>query len=1523
MEGRRGRRPLFSPSSILTFTEILLYYFKNHTYGGNQMKKIAISFISILILSTCTFAQPTLSWTQTYGGDDSEKGYSIQQTSDEGYIIAGYTDSYGAGDADVYLIKTDAQGDTLWTKTYGGILDDEGYCVQQTIDGGYIVAGETESYGAGDYDFWLIKTDASGDTAWTRTFGGWDHDRGRSVQQTSDGGYIITGMTDSYGAGGPTDAWLIKTDTLGIEQWNHTYGGTGSDRGYSVQQTSDGGYIVAGWTNSFGNGTQVYSIKTDASGIAEWSQSYGGGLLELGYSVQQTSDGGYVFVGQTTSFGAGYYDVYLIKTDGLGIQQWSQTFGGWHYDAGYSVQQTNDGGYIITGKTLSFGSGDDDLYIIKTGSTGAEEWTRILGGSYDDEGLNVQNTSDGGYIVVGYTRFDGAPSNDVYLIKLGPTTGIISGIITDSLTLDPVPDVKVLAYNVYMDPVQTDPNGLYIIPEVQPGHGYEVTAFKDGYETKTIRNVTVMVGLTTAVDFDLVPVEEQFIVAPLEPDPNPLLSTIEQGGTLWRHYQILDDSTMSPRADIEIWVNDGEYVPEPSDLDGIVSIEIPSSDIGNGSVGETETFTITNLDGDSIPAAERIEFDCEVTDRQYYRAWANEKNVKVGVSIVKTEITQGSEVELQECGNSAIIGDSLFIKRQGRDYVGVGWDVMTPVKATIGPVSAGATAGGQVGVGVLTNDAYKFDYQIIGDVEAVAQYILFANGNYHLIDNTLIALLAYFETWFTSQSTLDNAYRYDSKAIDVAASGEALVPIGYLNNQFSTSMGAGTNIGANGHVILGYQCFDQVPENRVSGSVTGAISASTSGGINFGSAYWSNPNTYELPEILNFTGAAGGSIGAELATVWNRNMNIWQRFEFNFNWSYYLGSTGVDKSTSYVMEGPGVYETLNQVAQLGSALNGVYQHGASTAIYSTTFDQFLYNGFQALGSLQELATDPPLISYEVIEGEISDVSNFGIDIEVSASGERTFSGQVGAGTAFKRFDRKVSKRGAWVRGNHLDLEVYEDNPQVNTEYSEVVDRIIDSTPWYVRAAAFTINMFSFLFVEDWTFDLGNGSSIYFSDNSVPQTLDSLMVASWGWWGSNPATLSSDIDERDRNIRARLRDDAESIYGMKYGIGGFYQIEPLGTDLLDSVSLTIAYQESEVVGLDESTLKMYWEDKENHRWQLVGGVVDIVNNTVTAEIETLQVYTLAPTMPSGAFSLIPNPPAIPADSMTVCTVTSSIIMNNDETVVEDGTVFTVSSTTGQITTEDADTTEAGIQVETLNGIIEFEMIAWSIAYDATVRAISFYGTAEADTIVDFTDNLTPGTPTLEDLNNQNKSIDVLWSSNSECDLAGYNIYYDTDESGPPYTGIGTIFGQPSPVQVGLDTIRTLIGLSNDSTYYVAVTAFDISGNESNFSNELTTTPLVVPEDETETVLPTVYSLDQNYPNPFNPYTTIQFGLPEANWVEIGLYNILGQRVMQLVNSYRQAGHHKVTFDASKLASGIYFYRIEAGEFVKSHKMVLLK
>ena len=385
--------------------------------SGFSRISLFLMVMAILLLYSC--AQAPISvvsiWQKAFGGSDWDVAYSIRQTTDGGYIVAGYTTSFGAGEEDVYVLKLDADGNKLWEKTFGGTLDDMADSIQQTTDGGYIVAGYTTSF-EGEGHVYVLKLDAGGNKLWEKTFAGIYADRARSVQQTRDGGYIVAGFTNSFGAGGD-DVYILKLDASGDLEWEKTFGGTLDDMADSVQQTRDDGYIVAGHTCSFAS-SDVYVIKLNADGYEEWYRVIGDEhYYESANCIQLTGDGGYIIAGYTASE-TGWRDFYILKLDASGDLEWEKTFGGDRDDEAYSIQQTSDGGYIVAGYTTSFGAGEEDVYVLKLDADGNKLWEKTFGGEYSDEAYSIQQTNDEGYIVAGYTESFGAGSRDVYVLKL-------------------------------------------------------------------------------------------------------------------------------------------------------------------------------------------------------------------------------------------------------------------------------------------------------------------------------------------------------------------------------------------------------------------------------------------------------------------------------------------------------------------------------------------------------------------------------------------------------------------------------------------------------------------------------------------------------------------------------------------------------------------------------------------------------------------------------------------------------------------------------------------------------------------------------------------------------------------------------------------------------------------------------------------------------------------------------------------------------------------------------------------------
>jgi len=358
---------------------------------------MTISFIVFLNIHS---ANAQITFHASYGGENWEIGNSVQQCADEGFIVTGYTSSNEMFDFNMYLLKTDANGEPIWSKAFGGAGEETGNSVKQCVDNGFIVAGRTTSHGSTLAETYLVRTDPNGDLMWAKTFGGIGE--GRSVQQCADNGFIVAGRISSI-ASDSSDVNLIRTDADGELLWAKTYGGTDDDQAYSVQQCSDGGFIITGYTLSYGAGNEdVYLIRTDPAGDLMWTRTFGGTEFDIGKSVQQTPDGGFIITGYTTSFGSGFYDVFLIQTDANGDLMWAKTYGGDGFDIGHSVQQCTEGGFIVCGYTGSFSS-DGKIYLLKINPAGELMWSKTYGETSWDEGFSVQQCADGGFIVSGIT----------------------------------------------------------------------------------------------------------------------------------------------------------------------------------------------------------------------------------------------------------------------------------------------------------------------------------------------------------------------------------------------------------------------------------------------------------------------------------------------------------------------------------------------------------------------------------------------------------------------------------------------------------------------------------------------------------------------------------------------------------------------------------------------------------------------------------------------------------------------------------------------------------------------------------------------------------------------------------------------------------------------------------------------------------------------------------------------------------------------------------------------------------------
>jgi hypothetical protein len=370
--------------------------------------------IATLLLSQIADAQTMFQ--KHYGGQYDDGGGSVLQTDDGGYIVAAQTFSFGTGTSDIYIIKTDAFGNEIWSKVYGGNGWDAPFGIIPANNTGYIIVAQTSSFGAGASDAFLMKISLNGDSVWFKTYGGIKDDGANSIDICTDSGFIICGTTCSY-SNVFSAAYLIKTNSNGDTIWTRTYEEKDYNNASSIITTHDGGFLLAGIAETGGAlGADGLVIRTNSNGDTLWMKIYGGLSYDNFSSVCEDNNGNFLLCGTTYNLVSGSYDAYILKINSNGQELWSKTYGGFDVDNAGSIKHTNDNAFIIAGSTESYGVGGKDVLLLKIDQNGDTLWSKTFGGTSDDVAGSVRQTNDNGFIITGYTKSFSANS-DVYLIK--------------------------------------------------------------------------------------------------------------------------------------------------------------------------------------------------------------------------------------------------------------------------------------------------------------------------------------------------------------------------------------------------------------------------------------------------------------------------------------------------------------------------------------------------------------------------------------------------------------------------------------------------------------------------------------------------------------------------------------------------------------------------------------------------------------------------------------------------------------------------------------------------------------------------------------------------------------------------------------------------------------------------------------------------------------------------------------------------------------------------------------------------
>ena len=377
------------------------------------------NLLFLLLISACSIqlSNAQSQWQRTIGGTGDEHAYSILQTTDGGFLVSGYTNSFGAGNLDFYFVKLNSIGIPQWTKTIGGTSEEMCLSVIKTTDGGYISTGYTRPVGFDYSDFYIVKLDSAFSIQWNKSINRASYDYSFSVVQLNDGGYVVSGLSATGGVFS-SDMFIVKLTSTGNYVWSKTYGGAHDEPAMCIIQTTDGGLAFAGYSNSFGPYNLFNFIKTDSDGNIQWNRLIGeSGTGSDIKSIKQTTDGGYILAGEITPTGTGNYDMYFVKLSSSGTIEWTRTIAGSGYDMANSIIQNSDGSFIAAGYTNSYGAGGNDMFIVKLNSSGALLWSKTVGGTGDDQALSVINAADGGFVAAGFTASFGAGGKDMFIVK--------------------------------------------------------------------------------------------------------------------------------------------------------------------------------------------------------------------------------------------------------------------------------------------------------------------------------------------------------------------------------------------------------------------------------------------------------------------------------------------------------------------------------------------------------------------------------------------------------------------------------------------------------------------------------------------------------------------------------------------------------------------------------------------------------------------------------------------------------------------------------------------------------------------------------------------------------------------------------------------------------------------------------------------------------------------------------------------------------------------------------------------------
>lgn len=411
--------------------------------------RMALSYaiIACLIFSHEESQAQVNTWIRIYGGPQYDRGTGIDRTYDDGYIVCGTTTSYSSGNTDAYLLRTDSNGLFLWERSFGGLNIDNATCVHQTPDSGFVISGFTNSFGNGGYDAYLVKTDKNGDLQWEKAYGGSDWDFGNWAEPTMDGGYILCG--ESYSFGNSSQAYVVKLNSDGDVQWEKNFGSSAGDAANEIRLTSDGGFIMAGY-NTSPVGDKDYALwKLHSDGSQAWSAVYGGTEDDICASVDVCQDGGYLLAGHFTISGNRKYHFMKTAIDGSALNSRVDTPSTGEKSVA-RIRETIEGQYIMLINSTVGGFGGKEIWMIKYDPANWFPFVSTFGGTYDEEAYGIVQNPDSGFTLAGHTETFGTGPDNIFLAR-NQKSGSYNNAINVYVSVDPI-NAEENAIRIYPNP---------------------------------------------------------------------------------------------------------------------------------------------------------------------------------------------------------------------------------------------------------------------------------------------------------------------------------------------------------------------------------------------------------------------------------------------------------------------------------------------------------------------------------------------------------------------------------------------------------------------------------------------------------------------------------------------------------------------------------------------------------------------------------------------------------------------------------------------------------------------------------------------------------------------------------------------------------------------------------------------------------------------------------------------------------------------------------------------------------------